>query len=112
MVWNQYWFVLLREVSCNFVDRVLTIRSHTSHEITLSYMKEHEIRVFVQSLSARESQTDLAEERKRFPSATFAKTSAPSAFNSYDISAKFSHPGSVRSPTVREGYAAFARAGF
>jgi len=40
--------------SCDFVyfvDRVLRIRSQTIHEITLSYMKDHEIRVFVQSLS-------------------------------------------------------------
>jgi hypothetical protein len=29
--------------SCNFVDRVLRIGSHTIHEITLSYIKEHEI---------------------------------------------------------------------
>ncbi len=35
----------------NFVDRVLGIRSHTIHEITLSYTKQHEIRVFVQSLA-------------------------------------------------------------
>jgi len=48
---EEQQFVLLREVSCNFVDRVLRIRSHTIHEITLSYMKEHEIRVFVQSRS-------------------------------------------------------------
>ena len=38
--------VLLREVSCNFVDRVLRIRSHTIHEITLSYLKGHEMEVF------------------------------------------------------------------
>ena len=44
------WFVLLREISCNFVDRLLRIRSHTIHEITLNSTKEHEIRVFVQSL--------------------------------------------------------------
>ena len=31
------------------MDRVLRIRSHTIHEITLSYIKEHEIRVFGQS---------------------------------------------------------------
>src|SRR5437867_3193252 len=43
------WFVLLREISCNFVDRLLRIRSHTIHEITLNSTKEHEIRVFVQS---------------------------------------------------------------
>jgi len=30
------WFVLLREISCGFVD-------HTIHEITLSYAKEHEL---------------------------------------------------------------------
>jgi hypothetical protein len=27
---------MLREISCNFVDRVLMIRSHPIHEITLS----------------------------------------------------------------------------
>jgi hypothetical protein len=31
------------------VDRVLTIRSYTIHEITLSHTKEQEIRVFGQS---------------------------------------------------------------
>ena len=31
------------------MDRVLRIRSDTIHEVTLSNMKEHEIRVFVQS---------------------------------------------------------------
>jgi hypothetical protein len=30
---------LIRVASCNFVDRVLRIRSHTLHEITLSYTK-------------------------------------------------------------------------
>jgi len=30
------WFVLLREISGNFVDRVLRIRIHTIHEITPS----------------------------------------------------------------------------
>ena len=34
--------------SSDFVDRVLRLRSHTIHEITLSYMREHEIRIFVQ----------------------------------------------------------------
>jgi hypothetical protein len=34
-----------------FVDRVLSIRGHAIHEVTLSNMKEHEIRVFVQSSS-------------------------------------------------------------
>jgi hypothetical protein len=47
--------VLLPEISWNFVDRVLRIPSHTIHEITLSYLKEHEIRVFVQSLGAETS---------------------------------------------------------
>src|SRR5712691_6060520 len=42
-------FVLFREISCNFVDRVIGIRSHTIHEITLSSTNEHELRVFVQS---------------------------------------------------------------
>jgi hypothetical protein len=46
---DRHWLVLLREISCNFVDRVLRIRSHEIHEIRLSYTKEHEIRVFVQS---------------------------------------------------------------
>jgi hypothetical protein len=45
-------FVLLRESSCNFVDRVLEIRSHTIHEMTLRYRREHEIGVLV----PRESQ--------------------------------------------------------
>jgi hypothetical protein len=45
---DQHWFVLLRKISCNFVDRVPRIGSQTIHKITLSYMKEHEIRVFVQ----------------------------------------------------------------
>src|SRR5881397_2745291 len=48
------WFVLLREISCNFVDRLLRIRSHTIHEITLSSTKEHQIRIFVQSQPGRE----------------------------------------------------------
>jgi len=45
---DQHCFVLLREISCNFADSVLRIRSHTIHEITLSYMKENKIRVLVQ----------------------------------------------------------------
>ncbi|MEO8434311.1 MAG: hypothetical protein ABI596_05410 [Pyrinomonadaceae bacterium] len=36
------YFVLLRVISCDFVDRVLTIRSHTIHEITLNCTEEHE----------------------------------------------------------------------
>jgi hypothetical protein len=39
---DQHWSMLLREISCNFVDRVLRIRSQAIHEITPSYMKEHE----------------------------------------------------------------------
>jgi len=31
-----------REISCSFVDRMLGILSDTIHEITLSYLKEHE----------------------------------------------------------------------
>jgi hypothetical protein len=31
---------MFREISCSFVDRVLTIRSHTIHEITPSDTKE------------------------------------------------------------------------
>ena len=41
-VYDQHCFVWLREISCNFVDRVLKIGSHTIHEITLSHIKEHE----------------------------------------------------------------------
>jgi len=46
---EQRWLVLLRAISCNFVDRVPGICGHTIHEVTPSYLKEHEIRVFVQS---------------------------------------------------------------
>jgi len=39
--------------SCSFVDRLLKVRSQTiqkvqeGHEIPLSYIKEHEMRVFI-----------------------------------------------------------------
>ena len=52
---DEHGSVLLREISCNFVDRVHGIRRHTiqkvqeRHEITPSYLKEQETRVFVQS---------------------------------------------------------------
>lgn len=42
---DQHRFVLLRKISCYFVDRVLRMRSHTIHEITPSEIKEHEIKV-------------------------------------------------------------------
>ena len=35
--------IALAEISSNFVDRALRIRSHTIHEITLSYTKEQDI---------------------------------------------------------------------
>jgi len=44
------FFPLPDEISCNFVDRVLRIRSHTIYEITLSLTKEHEVRVFSRSV--------------------------------------------------------------
>ena len=47
---DQQWLVLLRKILGNFVDRELRIRSHTIHEITLSYTKEHEIKGFGQGL--------------------------------------------------------------
>src|SRR6185503_14825881 len=43
------WFVWVREIPCNFVDRVLRILDHTNPQITLSYTKEHELRVFARS---------------------------------------------------------------
>jgi hypothetical protein len=48
-VWGQRWFVSLREVSCDFVDRALRNPSHTIHESTRNLTKEHETGVFVQS---------------------------------------------------------------
>jgi len=33
---RNVFFVLFREISCKFVDRVLTLRSHTIHETTLN----------------------------------------------------------------------------
>ena len=44
---TRYRVVVL--TSCHFVDRVLDIRSHTIHELTLNSTNQHEIRFFVQT---------------------------------------------------------------
>ena len=36
----------LREISCDFVDRILRIRSNANHETTLSFTKENGITNF------------------------------------------------------------------